>query len=744
MDGIAEEFIKVLSNPSIVYLDNAGKSALPKSVEDAGVQGLRSKSEPWLPAPGSQRDVEQLRDLFSQVIHAGSKDNIAICPSTAFSMTMAARNIVRTGRLAAGQTVLLLEVEMASAVYPWQDACKEVGASLKVVATPDWTAAGASWTASILAALDDTVAVLALPQVHWCDGSLIGLEEISAHIRTVPAVRRPMLVVDVTQSAGAMPIDVQQLRPDFLACSVHKWLLGPYGMSLCYVSSELMSSWQPLDQHERSRLGSDQSQWDEVNPFHLPAAGYPEAFMQGARRLDAGGRPSFVLVPMLLQSLRLVLRWTDATQAYMHNLTDPLAKGLQARFGEQLTIIPAAHRCGHILGVRLRGSEGNLSAIAAALKGLGVITAVRGGCLRIAPYLYSTVRDMHVFEALFTQLLRKEIAGHVPRTRVLIIGATAWLGQFLFHQLLDMPELEVFGTYSRDAPLWLLPDNRHALDLLSNESINECLAWARPQVVLHLAAMSSPMQCHKDPAAAYAVNCPLHLLHRLEADYPACRVVFTSTDMVFDGDCAPYAPSAPALPVNVYGSSKLAFEQALLASPLDTFVLRLSNMLGSPYLYRPVGEKFLEFLSKACASRQTMGLKDFERRSFVDVWQVAALLADLASGKHASSVLHVGGPVGLTRLQLAGLLGNAMGVELIVGQQGDAVGERQWLVTAIQADRTPAPEGSLRSPQDITMEVQSLERALGWTFSAVEECLPGHVALCQKVLRPYTVAAVVK
>jgi selenocysteine lyase/cysteine desulfurase len=61
-----------------------------------------------------------------------------------------------------------------------------------------------------------------------------------------------------------MEIDVRRLRPAFLACSVHKWLYGPYGFSLVYVSPQYHADGQPLEHFERNREGADRPEWDET------------------------------------------------------------------------------------------------------------------------------------------------------------------------------------------------------------------------------------------------------------------------------------------------------------------------------------------------------------------------------------------------------------------------------------------------------------------------------------------------
>eukprot|EP01036_Dinobryon_divergens_P054051 gene54051-72237_t len=111
-----------------------------------------------------------------------------------------------------------------------------------------------SWSDAIISAIDEKVEVIAVSHTHWCDGSLIDIEAISTKLSTL-SYRKPFLIIDATQSIGAIPFDIQKLQPDFVACSIHKWLCGPYGMSLMYLHPDHHNIWQPLDHHERSRLG---------------------------------------------------------------------------------------------------------------------------------------------------------------------------------------------------------------------------------------------------------------------------------------------------------------------------------------------------------------------------------------------------------------------------------------------------------------------------------------------------------
>lgn len=211
----------------VVYFDSAGRSVIPKSVETVGVDALKRKSTPWN-GICTENDSLKVREMFAELINCESYC-VAIAPSTGFAMSVAAKNIVRMGILHVGTSVLLIEKDAGSAVYPWQDACNQTHATLRIVEDPIHSNDEITWADAILEQLDENVAVVVLPVVHWCDGALIGLEKIVDFLSEIPSENRPLLVVDGTQSIGVMPFDVHKIKPTFMACSGHKWLNGHYG-----------------------------------------------------------------------------------------------------------------------------------------------------------------------------------------------------------------------------------------------------------------------------------------------------------------------------------------------------------------------------------------------------------------------------------------------------------------------------------------------------------------------------------
>ena len=79
----------------------------------------------------------------------------------------------------------------------------------------------------MLEAVDDDTAVVAVPNCHWSDGAFVDLVRVGERARAMGAA----FVVDASQSLGAHPLDVAEVKPDFLASVTYKWLLGPFELA---------------------------------------------------------------------------------------------------------------------------------------------------------------------------------------------------------------------------------------------------------------------------------------------------------------------------------------------------------------------------------------------------------------------------------------------------------------------------------------------------------------------------------
>lgn len=156
------------------------------------------------------------------------------------------------------------------------------------------------------------------------------------------------------------------------------------------------------------------------------------------------------------------------------------------------------------------------------------------------------------------------------RPRLLISGVTGLLGTALVR---EGAAYEVWGIGRRPqgAPASCFTK---AVDLVDETAVAKAIEVIHPDIVIHTAALTSVDQCEAHPDLAGAVNVggTKHLLSALSGH--ACRFIFISTDAVFDGAKGRYAESDAPAPIHVYGKTKLAAEEAVLAERPDALVVR--------------------------------------------------------------------------------------------------------------------------------------------------------------------------
>ncbi|MDD9877192.1 MAG: aminotransferase class V-fold PLP-dependent enzyme [Magnetovibrio sp.] len=360
----------------VTYLNCASHAPLLKAVYEAGQIGLRRKYHPWtIDNAETPAEAERLRGLFAGLIGAEA-DDVAIVNSTSYGIAVAARNL----DIAAGQTIVVIEDQFPSNLFSWRSLAEAAGAALKVVPRP----ADGDWTPGVLEAIDAATAIAALPPCHWSDGSRLDLAAIGARCREAGAA----LVIDATQVAGAMALDVAEIQPDFLVSSAYKWLLCPYTLGFLYAAPHRQRG-VPLEQH-RWNMAGVQAEATEV--------AYPEDFAPGAKRYDMGERNNFINMPMAVAALEQLSAWTPAAiQETLAPLTDRAA----ALAAERGWAVPA-QRVGHFIGIR--PPEPPPGDIGARLKQEGIHISLRGGdALRISPHLFNDAADI---ERTFTALDR--------------------------------------------------------------------------------------------------------------------------------------------------------------------------------------------------------------------------------------------------------------------------------------------------------------------------------------------------
>lgn len=356
------------------YLNCAYMSPLLKTAEQAGIRALRRKRDPATIRPNDFfEEAEQLRTAFAKFIHASEPERVVIVPSTAYGISNAAANIP----LRAGDNIVLVAEEFPSNYYPWATAATRNGASMVIVEPPDDSVGrGRQWNTRVLEAITERTKVVALGQVHWADGTLFDLAAIRRRSSEVGAA----LVVDGTQSVGALPFDVSVLKPDALICAAYKWLLGPYAIGLAYYGP-MFDQGQPIEEHWMNRMHSE-------NFSQLVS--YQSEYRGGALRYEVGEHSSFIHVAMLNKSLQQLSRWNPASiQEYCADITRESVSELR-NLG--YWIEEDDQRASHLFGIRFR--EGDADQLKQSLVDHRVTVSIRGNAIRVSPNIYNTNADL--------------------------------------------------------------------------------------------------------------------------------------------------------------------------------------------------------------------------------------------------------------------------------------------------------------------------------------------------------------
>lgn len=371
--------------PQITYLNCAYMAPLLKSVEKEGIKGLRKKRNPTQVSPQDFfTDTDALRKEYAKLIRAKNPSRIVLIPSVSYGMATVAKNLSITK----DQHIIVASEQFPSNYYPWQSLCEETGASLKSISPPEgFVYRGKQWNERILVAINANTRAVAIGNVHWADGTRFDLEAIRKRTKDVGA----LLIIDGTQSVGAMPFDVEEIKPDALVCAGYKWLLGPYSLGLAYYG-EYFDQGKPVEENWINRQSSED---------FSSLVNYQAKYQAGMLRYEVGEHSNFILVPMLLKAIQQLNNWgIDRIQEYCTSIGEESILKLQEK---GFVIEDKEWRGSHLFGVRLP-QQMELEKVKASLLRHNVYVSVRGNALRVAPNIYNTEADLKKLVKALTRL----------------------------------------------------------------------------------------------------------------------------------------------------------------------------------------------------------------------------------------------------------------------------------------------------------------------------------------------------
>lgn len=368
--------------PKVTYLNCGYMSPLPKDSEKAALKSLRRKRNP---ASITQADFfsesNELRNEFARLIHLSDPQRVAIIPSVSYGLSTVAHNL----KVGKGDRIIVAAEQFPSNYYPWQRLAQEKSAEvITVAAPPDAEGRGKKWNERILNAIDHSTKAVAIGNIHWVDGTLFNLKEIRKRTRDVGA----LLIIDGTQSVGALPFDVSVLQPDALVCAGYKWLLGSYSLGLAYYG-EYFDDGKPIEESWMNRMNSED----------FTRLDYQSEYQPGVLRYEVGEHSNFILVSMLLRSLKLINRWKpENIHEYCRHITGPAIDRLREH---GYWIESEGDRSSHLFGVRFNHRDPEK--LKKLLLEHKVYVSFRGNAIRVSSHVFNDEKDLAKLVGVLTK-----------------------------------------------------------------------------------------------------------------------------------------------------------------------------------------------------------------------------------------------------------------------------------------------------------------------------------------------------
>jgi len=229
------------------------------------------------------------------------------------------------------------------------------------------------------------------------------------------------------------------------------------------------------------------------------------------------------------------------------------------------------------------------------------------------------------------------------KQKIIITGATGRLGKIVANELEQHQNHQVIK--------W----NHAAENLTDKNKIIAVFNEIKPNIVVHLAAAGAT----KNPEEIIAVNTNAtetlaQLCQKIRA-----RLIYTSTDMVFDGINPPFSETSSPNPINLYGKSKLAGETAIHHCTKNFLILRLATLYGV-YSEDPTRDFFSKALHHL-RENETIAAYDDEYRTPISYQRVTKIISELLLSEFTGT-LHVGGHERLSRYEMCLEMARALNV----------------------------------------------------------------------------------
>ena len=372
----------------ITYLNIAAQSPSFKAIYEAGLEGLKQKNRPYsITISDYFEPVTELKKLFAELVDVDDYNRIATIPAVSYGIATVANNI----KLNAGDEIIVIHEQFPSNIYAWQKLADKYNAVIKTIKAPNTDVNRVKqWNESIIDAITDKTAVVAMGNIHWSNGSLFDLKTIRKKTKTHNA----LLIIDGSQSVGVLPFSVKEIQPDALICAGYKWLFGPYGCAYAYYGA-YFDNGVPIEENWSNRLNSEN---------FSGLTNYESQYKPLANRYSVGESGNFIYVRMQIAALKQVIEWSPKKiQEYCKSISADAVKDLRAL---GCVIEDDNYRSHHLFGIKLP-DDLDVTILKSALAEQHIFVSFRGNYIRISCHLFNTSEDFKKLVACMSSVLQK-------------------------------------------------------------------------------------------------------------------------------------------------------------------------------------------------------------------------------------------------------------------------------------------------------------------------------------------------
>lgn len=350
------------------YLNHAAVAPLPRRAVErmAAMAGdvSRSGDQHWAER---NRETERVRGLAAQLLGARDPREVSFCENTSTGISMVAEGF---SDWQPGDNVIGACLDFPSNVYPWMRLA-DYGVEYRQVPERD----GRIDDDEVLSLIDDRTRIVALSWVQYASGYRSDLARIGRACRE----RDALLVVDVIQGLGGLALDVERDLVDVAVGAAHKWLLGPEGIGLLYVSDRVLERLRPTRAGWRSMR--DQLAWTDMRVD----------FAEGAKRFESGTLNAYGITALGAALEILLEAGADEVERRVLSLTERAAAGLAERGWQVISSRAAGETSGIVTAVH---PERDLEEVVRELARRRVVVAARAGRFRVSPHFYNTEEEV--------------------------------------------------------------------------------------------------------------------------------------------------------------------------------------------------------------------------------------------------------------------------------------------------------------------------------------------------------------